>query len=103
MDQERVVGERVTTPSDQSMPSGIKRPFISGQLLATWPGVEARDPRAVEDLHEQDRESEKSGRGEARRPVLAGGSEAAQVERDPDQRAHDRQRQQQMRATGGSG
>ena len=80
----------MATPRLQSTPSGKKRPCIRASC---WrPG--RRQGRRPRRRRAAGRTRMASGRdAEAGEPRAV----AAQVQRDPDQRAHDRQRQQQMR------
>ena len=83
-------------PRDQSIPSGTKWPFISGQLLETWP---ARKPATQAPSRSWTNKTASVmapavSRAGRRRLFVAS---ASQIERGPDQRRHQEQREQQMR------
>ena len=65
--------------------------------MATCARIEAGDPGSEEELHEEDGERGDRRAGHARRAVLARSRELPKVESDPDQGAHDREGEQQVR------
>ena len=84
-------------PFDQSMPSGNDASLHQGPVVGDLAGVEASDPGSEQKLHEQDRQRH-DGRGrQARRAVLTSPCKPAKIERHPDEGAHDRKSQQQVR------
>ena len=99
VDQIGIVGQRPSRARGSSRClQGRIWPCISGQSGATWPALRPGDPGAEHQLDEQDRERDDAPAAVKRDgPVLARRGEAPQIERDPDQRAHDGQREQQVR------
>src|SRR6187402_240980 len=86
-------------------PSCTERPVdaVGNELaLHQWPvirdiaGVQSRYPCAEQQLDEQDRSGEEGRPRQAGGAVFASFRQILEVERSPDQRSHDEEREQQM-------
>src|SRR3954470_2182050 len=96
VDEIWVVGKR---PQEAGAPVHAFGEEVSvhvGPGIRDLAGVESRNPGAEQELNEENGERDGRQPRQARRLVLPGGGEALQVQPDPDQRAYDRQREQQM-------
>ena len=94
MEQERVVGQREAGAARPVDAVGEEAAVHVRPAARDIAGAEARDPGAE---HQLDEQGAQARRRPSRSAAPASGGEPPQIERGPDQRAHQEQRHQQMR------